>query len=120
MSNSNLRMIVNEARDIDRLAGRCNEENLTVDCDDCDDFARKLNDFLGSTAPDHEISTDRLKPIFEKRFAISETDLSKLERDIVPLAIIRELIMRHNLVITRTDFSNWTSFVRSYRNAIYA
>ena len=117
MSNSNLRMIVNEARDIDRLAGRCNEENLTVDCDD---FFRKLNDFLGSAAPDHEISTARLKPIFEKRFAISETDLSKLEHDIVPLAVIRELIARHNLVIKRTDFSNWTSFVRSYRNAIYA
>ncbi len=102
--------LITEAKHLDRLAPSGSLE-----------FRRRLNTFLADALGSREeIPLEPLEPVFKRRYAICEKDLSQLDKRAVPLALIRELIAKHKLVIRRSEYPNWMGFVETYRNAIYA
>jgi hypothetical protein len=113
MSNQ-ITHLIDEARDLNSLLSSLDG----VGCRDA--VVPILDSFLGDASKGGEVSLEALKPVFESRFDFNERSLSRIREDAIPLALIRELVARHKIIITKKKYRNWSAFVQRYKHAVYA
>lgn len=78
-------------------------------------MSRKVDELL-DTSLDGIEQVDDIGPIFERHFAMTEEDIGKLPRELVPLAIMRELLSKHRVVFDQDAVPNWDRFAELYKD----
>lgn len=89
---------------------------------DADTLAGRVDAFLADLTVELvcEVPREELAPIFHRRFQLTVDDLRELSEVAIPLAIIRELVARHNLILHKSIHPNWSRFAALYRQGVYA
>ena len=115
--------VVKEAQILDELAKKMNYRDCHVDPILCGllvvSVDQLLEHLLDLTEHD-EVEKGLLVPVFERRFALTMEDLSTLSQHAIPLAVMRELIARHHLILRKNSMRNWEKFSLRYHEAIFA
>lgn len=80
-----------------------------------------FNEFLANMlSVTGNATEEKLAPALSRRYELSVSDFSDLHMVAVPLAIVRELVARHRVIIKSSTHPNWKLFAQRYKAAIHA
>lgn len=79
-----------------------------------------INDFLGEmlSTNNEDASEEDLAPALSRRYDFNVEEFDDLPSVAVPLALVRELVARHHIIIKTSSHPNWGPFAQKYRAAI--
>jgi hypothetical protein len=70
---------------------------------------------LSHCPADVEVTVAEVRMVLEQHRDLTEAALADLDMRVIPLAIIRELVSRHKLVVHKSCLQAWPTFAQRYR-----
>ena len=68
--------------------------------------------------PYEHIRITDIKKVFERHYALTESELMRLPESVVPLVIVRELLSKQQLRVKPSAIKRWGEFAFRYKEAL--
>jgi len=120
LSSDKYSVAVIKAREVVSLNASYKADRLP---ESMDRMSTKLDRLLGFLLSQFrvETNTDEVRRVMKNTHAINalnEDELGTLADGVVPIALIRELLAKHRIMIDTSRLGNWAAFVNRYETSV--